>query len=227
MRNLINQKKTLCGLPEQTWTDDPISKGAPVKKIHIDEMRAAVDASYAAKSQPLPSYTDDPIVAKATPIKAIHWLELSTLNAALSCNNVIIKCSDLSPNPMIKPMGWGTPAMTAAGIISASFVSPVTGPITIPVVVSTLRESLGTCTLVNVMVRESGVPVGGSTFPHPAWPSYIAKCVMKGGSGFSSMTHNVVFNAIMGHAYQVDFGYRKVALPAPNHNAWSWSDCQP
>lgn len=58
------------------WTDDPITTETPIKAVHVNELRRAIDALRSQAGMPSFAWTDDPIMAGATVIRAIHFLEL-------------------------------------------------------------------------------------------------------------------------------------------------------
>jgi hypothetical protein len=56
-----------------SWTDDPATTSTPIKAVHINELRAAVEG---AGGTPPGGWTDGPRVSTTTPIKAKHFVEL-------------------------------------------------------------------------------------------------------------------------------------------------------
>ncbi|MGZ4809034.1 MAG: hypothetical protein ACXV7D_06855 [Thermoanaerobaculia bacterium] len=68
------------------FTDDPIAAtSTPVRGLHLNQLRAAVDLVRVAAGLPAGTYTDAPIVPNVTPVKAVHVTELRTqLGAALA-----------------------------------------------------------------------------------------------------------------------------------------------
>ena len=67
------------------WTDPVLTVGVtPVKRVHLTELRAALDAAYdAAGRRRPPSYTDDAVIAGVTAIRAVHVVELRDAILAL------------------------------------------------------------------------------------------------------------------------------------------------
>lgn len=66
------------------WTDPVLTPGAtPVRRIHLTELREALDAAYDAVARRRPSYTDATVTAGATVIRAAHLTELRTAVEAL------------------------------------------------------------------------------------------------------------------------------------------------
>src|SRR5882724_2025693 len=58
------------------WTDDPVTTETPIKAVHVNELRRAIDALRSQAGLPLIAWTDNPVMAGATVIRAIHFLEL-------------------------------------------------------------------------------------------------------------------------------------------------------
>ena len=66
------------------WTDPVLTVGVtPVKRIHLTELRAALDAAYEAAGRLRPTYTDHIVTAGVTAIKAVHVVELRDAILAL------------------------------------------------------------------------------------------------------------------------------------------------
>lgn len=84
IRVSVNTKRQACGLAVQAWTDDPLTTGTAIKKVHLLELRAAVVSAYTSQSKTPPAFTD-PNVTAATPVKAVHFNEVKSAVAALSC----------------------------------------------------------------------------------------------------------------------------------------------
>lgn len=59
-----------------TWTDDPVTTETPIKAVHVNELRQAIDARRRQHCLPPLPWTDDPVIARYTVIRAIHLLEL-------------------------------------------------------------------------------------------------------------------------------------------------------
>jgi len=70
------------GAPLFTFTDTNLA-GAPVKAMHFEELRSALQGAYAAAGQALPVYTDPVLMPEATLIKAVHVNQLCTAVAFL------------------------------------------------------------------------------------------------------------------------------------------------
>ena len=65
------------GLPVVGWTDPTLVAGVtPVKRVHLTELRSALDAVYDAVRRPRPAYTDAVVAAGVTAVKAAHIMEL-------------------------------------------------------------------------------------------------------------------------------------------------------
>ena len=58
------------------WTDDPVTTETPIKAVHVNELRQAIDARRRQHNLPPFLWTDDPVIARYTVIRAIHLLEL-------------------------------------------------------------------------------------------------------------------------------------------------------
>ena len=66
------------------WTDPTLTAGlTPVNRVHLTELREALDAVYDAVEQRRPSYADAEVTAQATVIKAVHVMDLREAVAAL------------------------------------------------------------------------------------------------------------------------------------------------
>ncbi len=66
-----------------SFTDDPLSAGTPVKAIHITQLRACVDAWRSNAGLGAYGWTDPTLSATVTPIKAIHLTQLRDAIAAV------------------------------------------------------------------------------------------------------------------------------------------------
>ena len=55
----------------------------PVRRVHVTELRVALDAAYAAARRPSPTYDDALVTAGATPVRARHLNELRAAVFAL------------------------------------------------------------------------------------------------------------------------------------------------
>jgi hypothetical protein len=65
----------------QTFTDDPLTPGTPVKAVHITELRAAIASQRAHFALPVFTFTDTTLTPTVTLVRAIHITELrSALN---------------------------------------------------------------------------------------------------------------------------------------------------
>ena len=77
--------ETVHGLPAFAWTAPTLTPGTtPVRRVHLTELRAALDAVYDALGRTRPSYTDATVAAGATAIEAVHLTELRKAVAALA-----------------------------------------------------------------------------------------------------------------------------------------------
>ena len=67
----------------QSFTDDPLTVGTPVKAVHLSELRAAVANVRALFGLPVFTFTDATVTPTVTTIRAVHIAELrSALNDA-------------------------------------------------------------------------------------------------------------------------------------------------
>lgn len=92
LRTQINTNLGVCLQPTQVWTNVTLTpRSTTIKKIDLDELRAAttnlVNAYRVQQSLPLspPVYTDAAIVARTTPIRAVHFSELRTFVSGATC----------------------------------------------------------------------------------------------------------------------------------------------
>ena len=85
LRTRIAALRTREGLPPVRWTDPVLTVGVtPVKRVHLTELRAALDAAYEALKRRLrPTYTDSTVSAGVTAIRAVHVVELRDAILAL------------------------------------------------------------------------------------------------------------------------------------------------
>src|SRR5437899_2256705 len=67
-----------------TFTDDPlVAQSAPIKAVHMTELRAAIDSVRVARGLASFAWTDPTLTPGSTPAKGVHLLELRTaLNQA-------------------------------------------------------------------------------------------------------------------------------------------------
>jgi len=63
-------------LASDVWTDDPVTSETPIKAVQVNELRHAVDLRRQKAGLEPFRWTDDPIIARYTVIRAIHFLEL-------------------------------------------------------------------------------------------------------------------------------------------------------
>jgi hypothetical protein len=66
----------LASRPVLRWTDDPVTTETPIKAVHVNELRRAIDTLRSQADLASFTWTDDPIMAGGTVIRAIHFLEL-------------------------------------------------------------------------------------------------------------------------------------------------------
>lgn len=74
LRQAVDAVRLLAGLQAATWTDSLV-QGIPIKKIHVEELRANLDQALAALSLSTQSYTD-PTLTTATAVRKVHFDEL-------------------------------------------------------------------------------------------------------------------------------------------------------
>lgn len=82
LRERTNSVRTRYGLGPFTFTDGNLA-GAPIKAIHVLELRSAVLDAYAAAAQAPPVFTDPTLTAQQTVIKAAHINQLCAAVAFL------------------------------------------------------------------------------------------------------------------------------------------------
>ena len=58
------------------WTDDPVTTETPIKAVHVNELRQQIDVQRRRHGLPKFLWTDDPVIARYTLIRAVHFLEL-------------------------------------------------------------------------------------------------------------------------------------------------------
>lgn len=58
------------------FTDDPVAAGGSIKRLHVAELRQAINAARQANMLAVFVFTDDPLVAGSTPIRALHITQL-------------------------------------------------------------------------------------------------------------------------------------------------------
>jgi hypothetical protein len=75
LRQAIDDIRAAAGLGAVTWTDSSLT-GLNVKAVHINELRSNLNAALDVLQIARPIYTDDPIVAGQTVIKAVHIQEI-------------------------------------------------------------------------------------------------------------------------------------------------------
>jgi hypothetical protein len=69
------------------WTDDPLIRGVhTIKKIHVDEVRNAINIKRANYGFGSTSWTNSPLVVGVTTVKAVHFQEVR--NSILELTNV-------------------------------------------------------------------------------------------------------------------------------------------
>ena len=55
----------------------------PIGFVHLVELRSALAAAYRAAGRPVPRWTDPSPVARTTPVRAVHVMELRACVVAL------------------------------------------------------------------------------------------------------------------------------------------------
>ena len=83
LRLRIDALRTKAGLAPFPWTDAALTTGSSVRRTHLLELREALAAAYSAAGQAAPGWTDPAPVAGATPIKALHLMQLRAAVIAL------------------------------------------------------------------------------------------------------------------------------------------------
>jgi hypothetical protein len=76
---VLNLPRTVRLAPAQTpirWTDDPVTTETAIKAVHVNELRRVIDARRRQLGLPAFNWTDDPVIARYTVFKAVHFLEL-------------------------------------------------------------------------------------------------------------------------------------------------------
>ena len=58
------------------WTDDLVTTETPIKAVHVNELRREIDARRRQLGLKAFCWTDDPVIARYTVIRAVHFLEL-------------------------------------------------------------------------------------------------------------------------------------------------------
>jgi hypothetical protein len=58
------------------WTDHPVTTETPIKAVHVNELRRVVDARRRTVGLAPFAWTDDPVIAGYSVIRAVHFLEL-------------------------------------------------------------------------------------------------------------------------------------------------------
>ena len=84
LRTRIAAPRAREGLPPVRWTDRVLTvEVTPVKRVHLIELRTALDETYDAAERPRPTYTDSIVTAGMTTIKTVHVVELREATLAL------------------------------------------------------------------------------------------------------------------------------------------------
>lgn len=124
LRTTVNSKLAVCLQPAQAWTHGTLTpRSTTIKKTDLDELRTAttnlVNAYQIQQALPPspPAYTDA-IVARTTPIKAVHFNELRTIITATTCT---VNCPAQALGWTVGPDSCSTsapvtPVLTAANV---------------------------------------------------------------------------------------------------------------
>jgi hypothetical protein len=85
LRIRIDALRSVRDLPPFNWTDPTLGSGVPIRAMHFDELRTALNQAYDGAGLSRPSYTDveSGALAGGTVIKAMHVEELRLAVAAL------------------------------------------------------------------------------------------------------------------------------------------------
>jgi len=81
LRARIGVLRARAGLPAAPWTDPDLAAGVRVRRVHLTELRRALDAVYDARSLRRPQYTDTAL--GGVPLRAAHLMELRDAVLAL------------------------------------------------------------------------------------------------------------------------------------------------
>ncbi len=101
-----------------SWTDYPATSDTPIKAIHVNEVRAAIDN---AGGTPPGGWTDGPTVSSSTPVKAKHLVEIHDAIQTLWNNRNL----GALPNWSSGVQPGGTSMATAATVIHAGDINDV------------------------------------------------------------------------------------------------------
>lgn len=58
------------------WTDDPVTTETHIKAVHVNELRRVIDLRRRTVGLAPFAWTDDPVMAGYSVIRAVHFLEL-------------------------------------------------------------------------------------------------------------------------------------------------------
>ena len=83
LRARIDAQRSRFGLGGFGWTNVPLTAGAVVRAIDVNELRTALQEAYSAAHFAVPSFTDSPLVLGTTMIRALHVNELRNAVMAL------------------------------------------------------------------------------------------------------------------------------------------------
>ena len=58
------------------WTDHPVATESPIRAVHVNELRRAIDIHRRRLGIPAYPWTDDPAIRWVTYVRACHFLEI-------------------------------------------------------------------------------------------------------------------------------------------------------
>ena len=113
-------------VPSVAWTDDPVPVGQVPKAVYVTELRAFLNVlsshyhiftgvQVVNSGTELPNlsftWTDDPIVALSTDVKAVHWTELRANIQALSGHNHYVNSYGRYASTYTQGFTWSGPIL--------------------------------------------------------------------------------------------------------------------
>ncbi|MBI4059870.1 MAG: hypothetical protein HY403_00415 [Elusimicrobia bacterium] len=126
--------------PARAWTDDPLTTSIQVRKVHMDELRTAINNKRTDFGFSAASWTDPTITAGTTLIKKTHIDELRD-----KCDDITAAYNPICPGVVPATPAWGGITAYVTSISATHFTQ-----------LRTTADAIGTCASCCAQTCKSG-----------------------------------------------------------------------